>query len=125
MRVLVKVMSAVVCFLVVAGAAGCADTTPDGPDGPGTTTPTTAAADEQWVMPDLAGVTLQQAQDQIQQLTGNDLFLTTSHDLSGEEREQVLDDNWKVCTQNIAPGGAVTPDSVIDFGVVKTEESCP
>jgi hypothetical protein len=88
-----------------------------------TTTPTTPG--KQWSMPDLVGKGLQDAQDQIQKLTGDKLFYTGSHDLSGQGRHQVVDDNWKVCTQNVAPGAALTPASKIDFGVVKLEESCP
>lgn len=76
-------------------------------------------------MPDLVGQVLQDAQDQIQALTGGAIFFTGSHDLSGEDRNQVLDANWKVCTQNVAPGTAVTPESTIDVGVVKLDEACP
>jgi len=76
-------------------------------------------------MPDLVGQVLQDAQDQMQALTGGAIFFTASHDLSGEDRSQVLDANWKVCTQNVAPGAAVTSESTIDVGVVKLDESCP
>ena len=75
-------------------------------------------------MPDLVGSNLQQAQDQIQKLTGNPVFLTTSHDVTGKKRNQVVDSNWKVCTQNVAAGSQFTEKSVIDFGAVKNEESC-
>lgn len=80
---------------------------------------------QQWPMPDLVGQVLQDAQDAIQAMTGGAVFFTGSHDLSGQDRSQVLDANWKVCTQNVAPGTAVTPESVIDVGVVKLDESCP
>jgi hypothetical protein len=82
------------------------------------------AATKQWVMPNLVGGNLQQAQDQIQKVTGNPVFLTTSHDLTGKKRNQVVDSHWKVCTQNVAAGGQFTDKSVIDFGTVKLEESC-
>lgn len=80
---------------------------------------------EQWVMPDLTGAVLQDAQDAIQQLTGDAVYFTESHDLSGRNRNQVLDDNWKVCDQNIAAGATLSATSRIDFGVVKLDESCP
>lgn len=80
---------------------------------------------EQWAMPDLAGHNLQQAQDDMQKLTGNPVFLTRSHDATGQKRNQVVDSNWRVCSQNIAPGGRVTKDSTVDFGAVKEGESCP
>jgi beta-lactam-binding protein with PASTA domain len=85
--------------------------------------PATPAGD-QWTMPDLVGATLQDAQDQIQALTGGAVYFTESHDLSGEDRNQVMDANWKVCTQNVAAGAPLTTGSRIDFGVVKTEEAC-
>lgn len=75
-------------------------------------------------MPDLVGVGLQDAQDRMQQLIGNPLFVTTSHDASGAGRQQVLDRNWKVCDQNVAPGTRITEDTRIDFGAVKVEERC-
>jgi hypothetical protein len=87
--------------------------------------PSAQGSQGQWPMPNLVGVTLQDAQDQIQALTAGSVFYTRSHDLSGKDRSQVLDANWQVCTQNVAAGAAITPDSMIDFGVVKNGESCP
>lgn len=74
-------------------------------------------------MPDVVGMDLQLAQDLIQTYG---VFLSVSHDLLGG-RNQVLDSNWMVCTQNIAPGEQVAGDAEgqIDLGVVKREESCP
>ncbi len=80
---------------------------------------------EQWEMPDLVGETLQDAQDRIQDVTGGAVLISTSHDLTGQDRNQVLDRNWQVCTQSIAPGEPLTTESEVDFGVVKLEESCP
>jgi len=48
----------------------------------------------------------------------------TSHDALGTDRMQVLDRNWKVCSQTPA-AGAHSTDTTIDFGTVKLEESCP
>jgi hypothetical protein len=76
-------------------------------------------------MPNLVGRNLQDAQDAIQALTGNPVFITTSHDATGQRRLQVLDANWKVCSQSIAPGAAFTADSTIDFAAVKLAEACP
>jgi hypothetical protein len=92
---------------------------------PAAETPEAAQAAQQWPMPDLVGLVLQDAQDQIQALTGGAVFFTDSHDLSGQDRNQVLDANWQVCTQNLAPGAAVTSASLIDVGVVKLSETCP
>lgn len=82
-------------------------------------------ATDGWAMPNLIGATLQDAQDQIQSLTTGAVFFTDSHDLGGQGRNQVLDSNWQVCSQNIAPGATLTAESQVDFGVVKLGESCP
>ncbi len=76
-----------------------------------------------FAMPGLVGLDLQTAQNLIQQ---NGVFLSRSHDLLGM-RNQVLDSNWVVCTQNIPVGQQVIGDAegAIDLGVVKREESCP
>lgn len=83
------------------------------------------AAPSQWVMPNLVGSNLQAAQDQIQAVTGNPIFITLSHDATGRGRNQVLDSNWKVCSQNVAPGAPFTEGTKIDFGAVKLAEKCP
>jgi hypothetical protein len=75
-------------------------------------------------MPDEVGRVLQTAQDDIQRVSGDPVFVSHSHDLLGS-RFQVLDRNWKVCDQNIAPGQKVSAVGHIDFGVVKVEEECP
>lgn len=70
-----------------------------------------------------AGVDLQTAQNTIQ---SNGVFMSRSHDLLGM-RNQVLDSNWIVCTQNIPAGQQVTAEAegLIGLGVVKREEPCP
>jgi hypothetical protein len=75
-------------------------------------------------MPDLVGSNLQVAQDEIQRLTGGAIFLTTSHDATGAGRNQVLDRNWKVCSQSVPPGSMITAGSRIDFGAVMLDERC-
>jgi beta-lactam-binding protein with PASTA domain len=79
-----------------------------------------------WVMPDYRGQNLQAAQDAIQALTGNPGFFSTSSDLTGQGRMQVMDRNWQVCSSTPAPGETFTAGSSVDFGVVKLDsESCP
>jgi PASTA domain-containing protein len=104
-----------------AGAA-TAETSSEGTE---TTTSAPAAAVSQWTMPNMVGKNLQAAQDKMQSVSGNPIFITTSHDATGAGRHQVLDGNWKVCSQNVAPGKTVDENSQIDFGAVKNEESCP
>jgi hypothetical protein len=81
---------------------------------------------QSWVMPDFSGQNLQAAQDAIQALTGNPGFFSTSTDLTGQARMQVMDRNWQVCSSTPAPGEAFSSASGVDFGVVKLDsESCP
>jgi hypothetical protein len=77
-------------------------------------------------MPDLTGKDLQTAQDAIQSLTNDGVFFTTSHDATGQGRHQILDRDWQVCSEDPAPRSKITPDTKIDFGVVRVDtEQCP
>lgn len=84
----------------------------------------TSAVD--FTMPDLSGVDLQQAQDQVQELG---VLFSRSHDLRGT-RSQVVDSGWRVCDQVPAAGTRVRGSAAdwegrIDFGVVRLSEQCP
>lgn len=77
-------------------------------------------------MPDLRGMNLQDAQNEVQ---NNGIFFSRSHDLRGS-RNQVVDSNWQVCTQTPVAGShikgkAAEFEGAIDFGVVKLTETCP
>jgi hypothetical protein len=98
-------------------ATGSASTTP--------ASTTSAQAAKQWTMPNLVGSNLQAAQDKMQSVTGDPIFLTSSHDASGRRRQQVVDRDWKVCTQNLVAGKTFTIKAKIDFGAVKVFENCP
>lgn len=108
-------------------------TSSDKPDAVVTETATSEPADdtadaapeddaEEVTMPDFVGMQLQEAQDTAQ---ADGLFMLTSHDSTGAGRVQVLDRNWQVCTQDPAAGETVSTDVEVDFGTVKTDESCP
>lgn len=108
-------------------------TSSDKPDAVVTETATSEPADdtadaapeddaEEVTMPDFVGMQLQEAQDTAQ---AKGLFMLTSHDSTGAGRMQVLDRNWQVCTQDPAAGATVSTDVEVDFGTVKTDESCP
>jgi hypothetical protein len=109
--------------------AGCQDApsgaAPQPSVGPSAGAQPPAAAAQQWAMPNLVGTNLQAAQDQIQALTGGAVFFTSSHDATQRGRNQVVDANWTVCSQNVATGAPITSASRIDFGAVKVDESCP
>ncbi|MFC4852823.1 PASTA domain-containing protein [Actinophytocola glycyrrhizae] len=137
MRVFATLMSSGACVVAVLATSGCGGESspeqeltttapPAQTEEQATTEPAAEPpATEQWAMPNLAGMTLQDAQDQIQALTGGAIYFTDSHDLGGQDRNQVLDANWQVCTQNVGPGATLTTTSRIDLGVVKLDEACP
>jgi hypothetical protein len=89
---------------------------------PATTTttrpPTTTTAKASPLMPSVVGMSLQDAQDLIQ-TTG--VFFSRSYDCTGAGRSQIVDSNWVVVVQNLAPG---TPfgEGQADLGVVKYGE---
>lgn len=83
-----------------------------------------SAGPRRWTMPDLVGANLQDAQNAIQELTDYEIPITTSHDATGAGREQLLDRNWKVCSQNVPAGTPIGQETRIDFGTVRTEERC-
>jgi hypothetical protein len=76
-------------------------------------------------MPNLVGSVLQAAQDKMQGVVGNPGFFTTSTDATGRGRLQILDRNWKVCSQSLPAEQTFSIDAKIDFGVVKLDETCP
>ena len=94
--------------------------TPSPTDAPSSASPATA----EYEMPKVVGLDLQDAQDKIQMAVGS-FFVSTSHDVSGQGRIQVLDAGWKVCDQNIKAGKVFDDDAKIDLGVVRVSEDCP
>ncbi|MFF2780341.1 hypothetical protein ACFVU3_36210 [Streptomyces sp. NPDC058052] len=72
-------------------------------------------------LPSFVGMGLQSAQDKAQELG---YYYLSSHDALGRGRNQVLDRNWKVCSQSPQPGRH-PHTTKIDFGTVKLEETCP
>lgn len=91
-----------------------------GPSSPrGAATGTTAAHKP---VPNLVGKGLQAAQDAAQAQGFYDL---TSHDSLGRDRHQILDRDWKVCSQKPAAGTGMSTSTKLDLGAVKTTETCP
>lgn len=83
------------------------------------------AALSSWTMPNLIGRDLQAAQDAIQALTNFEITFSTSTDLTGDGRAQIVDRNWQVCSSTPAPGAELTEITPVDFGVVRDSEVCP
>ncbi|MCX5345300.1 hypothetical protein [Streptomyces atratus] len=124
------VTAALACLAVIA-LVGCEPaTTAQQP----TTPPPSAAASEtappekddkpveRKVVANFVGMGLQSAQDKAQT---DGFYLLASHDSAGRDRMQAFDRNWKVCSQNYAPGKTIPVDTKLDFGAVKLEEDCP
>ena len=95
------------------------ETTPDSPSA------STSALPIRFKMPNEVGRTLQEAQDDVQRVSGNPALFTTSTDARGANRSQVIDSNWVVCSQSEEPGNSQNQESQISFDVVKIGEDCP
>ena len=81
----------------------------------------TATAQETFVMPKVAGMNLQLAQDLLQ---SKGSYLIDQVDYKGLNRFQVLDSNWKVCTQSPSAGKKVPISTVVTLASVKLTERC-
>ena len=90
-----------------------------------TSSPAADAPAEKWTMPDEIGKNLQRAQDDLQALTDNPMFVSTSEELTGQGRQQIMDRNWQVCSSTPAAGSTFTTRTNVVFGVVKESEECP
>jgi beta-lactam-binding protein with PASTA domain len=86
--------------------------------------PDSATSDtaETFTMPNLVGENLQDAQDKLQAL---DSFFLQQNDATGMERFQVIDSNWKVCTQKPSAGQKVPVEKMVVLEAVKLDETCP
>ncbi|MFK0019583.1 hypothetical protein [Streptomyces sp. NPDC090798] len=73
-------------------------------------------------VPNLVGMGLQSAQDAAQE---QGFYSLKSHDSLGRDRMQILDRDWKVCSQNTKAGTTASTDTTLDLGAVKLAEKCP
>ena len=110
----------------VIAVAGCSSAHPaaSASTAPAQSSAAPAQSSTSFTMPNEVGHGLQDAQDDLQSVSGNPAYYSRSHDLLGD-RHQILDRDWQVCTQNIAEGATVSESDTVDFGVVKLSESCP
>jgi hypothetical protein len=99
---------------------------PDGTAAPSSTPPVPPASSggegDRATLPDVVGMDLQLAQDTMQ---ASGFYLLTSHDATGQDRFQVVDRNWTVCSQDPPGDTEASVDTLIDFGAVKDDEACP
>lgn len=78
-----------------------------------------AAVTSQALMPDVpCGTDLQDAQDEVQ---AAGVFFSRSEDATGQDRNQIIDSNWTVVSQQPAPGTSISEGDPV-FQVVKDEE---
>ncbi|MET8859693.1 hypothetical protein [Streptomyces sp. NPDC004579] len=116
--------SAFTVVAVLGLVAGCKST-----DATGSSTATTNASNSNGeksgasaAVPDFLGMGLQSAQDKAQ---AAGFYELDSHDSLGRARHQILDRDWKVCSQKPVAGTKTSTDTRLDFGAVKTGETCP
>ena len=76
-----------------------------------------AIDEDQYVMPDVICMVLQDAQDLMQEITGSSLFYSGSYEVGGN-RSQIRDRNWVVVEQSPAADEIFDDDDEPDFGVV-------
>ncbi|ANS64927.1 hypothetical protein SLINC_2703 [Streptomyces lincolnensis] len=98
-----------------------ADTTDASTDPADSATDTKADTDsETAALPDLVGQDLQAAQDEAQ---AAGFYVLDDQDASGQNRLQVLDRNWTVCSQEPEAGTHPT-DTPVTLYAVKDDEAC-
>ena len=74
-----------------------------------------------FVMPSGVGVDLQGVLDKLEAINS---YILDVEDASGQGRIPVTYRNWKVCTQDPAPGAVVPVSALVTVAVVKLTESC-
>lgn len=113
---------------VLAAATACKSTTASDSTSGTTATATTGTGTSDSktsttkAVPNFVGMGLQSAQDHAQK---DGFYNLTSHDSTGRARMQILDRDWKVCSQNIKAGTTTATTTKLDFGTVKLAETCP
>ncbi|KUI25836.1 hypothetical protein AU196_23025 [Mycobacterium sp. IS-1742] len=80
-----------------------------------------ASAAEAWAMPDVEGMILQQAWDEILSTSDGALVPETSA-ADGTPYEQINLTNWVVCEQSPSEGGVVTADEPPELEVARPNQ---
>ena len=82
---------------------------------------TKSSSPETFVMPNVIGMNLQLAQDLLQ---SKGSYLVDQEDFKGLGRFQLIDSNWKVCSQAPAAGKKVLTSTLVTLSSVKLSERC-
>ncbi|WP_327399177.1 PASTA domain-containing protein [Streptomyces sp. NBC_01288] len=122
-----KLIGGVTAGVLVIGGLGTACHNTTGAGGSSTATATSTGSNAKTggktrTVPDFVGMGLQSAQDAAQK---QGFYTLKSHDSLGRDRHQILDRDWKVCSQNLKAGTTTSTDTQLDFGAVKSDETCP
>ncbi|WP_405866787.1 hypothetical protein OG407_45550 [Streptomyces sp. NBC_01515] len=122
-----KVVSGVTVGILVIGGLGTACRNTTGAAGSSTATATNTSDNAKTggttkTVPHFIGMGLQSAQDAAQK---QGFYTLKSHDSLGRDRHQILDRDWKVCSQNVKAGTTTSTETQLDFGAVKLDETCP
>ena len=78
-------------------------------------------AEELFIMPKVVGMNLQLAQDLLQ---SKGSYIMDQEDFKGLGRFQLVDSNWKVCTQSPSAGKKVPISTLVTLASVKLTERC-
>lgn len=84
----------------------------------------TAAAAPPWVMPDVRGMNLQQANNTVKAVTDEKDLVVNSINLTGAPQQQINLTNWIVCSQSPRAGGRIGAKTNIVVGVRRPNSSC-
>jgi hypothetical protein len=122
-----RTLACTTAVIAILGAAtACDPATTTGSSGSTATATATTSSDSKTgtkeTVPNFVGMGLQSAQDKAQEVG---FYSLKSHDSSGRARMQILDRDWKVCSQNIKAGSQAATNTELDFGAVKLDETCP
>ncbi len=98
-----------------------ASSSSDAPDSTSNANPLGGNSPEDFLMPDVICMNLQEAQDEIQD---HGVFLSKSEDATGEDRMQMNDSNWVVVDQTPAPGTPIEEGEAV-LQVVKYDDPHP
>lgn len=82
---------------------------------------TKSSSPETFIMPNVIGMNLQLAQDLLQ---SKGSYLVDQEDFKGLGRFQLIDSNWKVCSQAPAAGKRVLTSTLVTLSSVKLSERC-
>lgn len=78
---------------------------------------------DSYVVPKFTGAGLKTAEKEIAKRTFSKGDLKAT-DATGQRRQVMIMNDWKICEQSIAPGSKVPQSSVIQFDVVAADEAC-